>query len=88
MMEINKGTGRTSEKIAQHGREAQITFPRCTVSILSKYSFTFVQVISQSSLKIQIWRTTIKRIKIMASNMGSMQFELWNMILINHGCEQ
>ena len=20
--------------------------------------------------------------------MGSMQFELWNMILINHGCEQ
>ena len=26
--------------------------------------------------------------KIMASNMGSMQFELWNMILTNHGCEQ
>ena len=24
----------------------------------------------------------------MASNMGSMQFELWNTILINHGCEQ
>ena len=24
----------------------------------------------------------------MASNLGSMQFELWNMILINHGCEQ
>ena len=108
MMEINKGTGRMSEKISQHGREAQITFPRCTVSILSKCSFLFVQVLSQPCLKTQIWWTTIKRNKnlfdkqkrgniflkknewnkIMASNMGSMQFELWNMILINHGCEQ
>ena len=88
MLEINKGTGGTSAKNAQHAREAQITFPRCTVSILSKCSFTFVQVLSQPCLKIQIWWTTIKRNKIIASTLGSMQFELWNMILINHGCEQ
>ena len=24
----------------------------------------------------------------MASNLGSMQFEPWNLILIKHGCEQ
>jgi len=24
----------------------------------------------------------------MASNLRSMQFELWNLILINHGCER
>ena len=88
MLEINKGAGGTSAKNAQHAREAQITFPRCTVSILSKCSFTFVQVLSQPCLKIQIWWTTIKRNKIIASTLGSMQFELWNMILINHGCEQ
>ena len=80
---------------------------RYLVSILSKCSFTFVQVLAQPCLKIWIWWTTIKRNKylllnkkrkylswknaknkIMASNLGSMPFEPWNLILIKHGCEQ
>jgi len=51
MLEINEGVGGTSAKVAQHAREAQITLPRCTVSILSKCSFIFVQVLSQPYLR-------------------------------------
>jgi len=51
MSEINEGVGGTSAKVAQHAREAQITLPRCTVSILSKCSFIFVQVLSQPYLR-------------------------------------
>ena len=50
-MEINEGVGGTLAKIAQHAREAQITFPRCPVSILSKCSFMFVQVLAQPCLR-------------------------------------
>ena len=42
MSEINEGVGGTSAKVTQHAREAHITLPRCTVSILSKCSFLFV----------------------------------------------
>jgi len=51
MSEINEGVGGTSAKVAQHAREEQITLPRCTVSILSKCSFIFVQVLSQPYLR-------------------------------------
>ena len=45
MSEVNKGVGGTSAKVTQHAREAHITLPRCTVSILSKSSFMYVQVL-------------------------------------------
>ena len=45
MSEINEGVEGTSAKVAQHAREARITLPRCTVSILSKSSFMYVQVL-------------------------------------------
>jgi len=63
MVEKNKGTGGMSSKIAQHAREAQITFPRCTVSILSKYSFPFVQVLSQPWLRRKSGEQQSKEIK-------------------------